>query len=312
MRTRSPILTRIALATAIAAAVPALAQEPAPPGAAAKEGKPAAAAATTPANPARPMLLPEVKVEGLPLVEVLNFLRDVDPTFQVVLAGPGAQGGGPIIHELKLKNVSAEAVLKLLAQTYPQISIDTVAADDQGSPIWTVVVGAPKPAGEGDPLFGGAGPGFDPAMGMPADRSAEPVTIVRRLRESIDHLAAGDSEEARAKARSAVLSLIQATIETQGGGGKAPATIKLHEPTDTLVFKGTAAQAQFVDEALGTLLPSKENQQAALQKQAEHYAKQVGRLEARLAELERKLGENRDAAEPATPADDARDGKPKQ
>jgi hypothetical protein len=255
-----------------------------------------------------------VKVEGLPLVEVLNFLRDVDPTFQVVLAGPGAQGGGPVIHELKLKNVSAESVLKLLAQTYPQIAVDTVAGDDQGSPIWTVVVAGPRPGEGGIPGVPGV-PGFDPGgfemmgdPGMPAP-AAQPVTIVRRLRESIDHLAGGDSEEARAKARSAVLSLVQATIETQGGGGNAPAVIKLHEPTDTLVFKGTPFQAQFVDEALDTLLPSKENQHAAFQKQAEHYARQLGRLEVRLAELERKLAARGDAP---TPSEKAQDNKPKQ
>ena len=58
------------------------------------------------------------------------------------------------------------------------------------------------------------------------------------------------------KAIESVLSLLQASLETAGQGKGS--LLRLHEETETLLFKGSPEQAQLVERALETLLPPKE------------------------------------------------------
>ena len=295
MRTRSlPLL--VVLAAAIAADVPAFAQQEAPAQTAPEKKAPAGL-------PKGGKLIPKLEIEGIPLSEVLNYLRDADPDFQAVVSGPGAEGGGPIIQELRLKNVSAASVVQLLGATYPQIRVNALEGDE--SVIWTIRVDHPEmPVGEGGGFHDGALP--DPAMmGMPGGPApaAQPVTTVHRLREIIDDLArdSAGAPEDRKKAREAVLSLVQATIETQGGG-KTPATIKLHEATETLVFKGTSLQASFVEQALGSLRPVPGD--PALQNESR---RELRALAAEVKELKKRLNEIQ-----AAPLPPVEPNKPKQ
>ena len=194
-----------------------------------------------------PKLIPELKVVDVPFPELIEMLRQADPSFQVVVAyAPESDRNGPAIQELKLKNVSAESVLQLLAQTY-SLEINKTATED-GRPIWTVRVAAPIQRGG---LYGGSG-GHDAG-------GSQRVTTVHRLREIVDALVSDTSkaEEFRKQARDGVVSLLQTAIDTEAadGRGGVKAVIKLHEPTETLVFRGTAQQAELVQATLDELSP---------------------------------------------------------
>jgi hypothetical protein len=139
-----------------------------------------------------PKLIPELKVNDVPFSELLEMLRKADPSFQAVIAYPAdSDRSGPVIQELKLKNVSAEAVLQLLEKTYP-IEISATETE-QGARIWTVRVRTPESRGG---LYGGSG-GHD-------DGGSQRVTTVHRLREIVDELVADTSkaEEFRKHRRS--------------------------------------------------------------------------------------------------------------
>jgi len=92
---------------------------------------PLAGAQTRPATVGRPVAagrlnrIPDVNFNGNSLEEVVDFLRDVDPTFQAVVARDADAGNGPNI-QLKLKNVTAEQVLKVLVRLYPNVEADNV------------------------------------------------------------------------------------------------------------------------------------------------------------------------------------------
>src|SRR3954468_24195711 len=79
-------------------------------------------AAATQAAAERPKVLPEVNVKGIALADLIDFLRDPDPAFQAVISyAPGVEPPGPIIQELRLKNVTADSVLEVLKQAYPYL-----------------------------------------------------------------------------------------------------------------------------------------------------------------------------------------------
>jgi hypothetical protein len=238
------------------------------------------AATTAPAGD-HPKLLPEVNVKDVPLTDLIDLLRDVDPTFQAVVSyEPGATRGQPQIQELRLRNVSVESVMKLLSESYPQINIGSVTEDGTGK-VWTIRVshdqrqpsGPPigRPGGQG--LFGGESGGG--GGGVPVQEAGD-VTAVFRLREIVDDLAPINGGAAgRKSALESIVSLVQTTLETGGaskpggfkGAARHEATLKLHEGTETLIFHGSSEQSGLVVQALDTLQPRSENNrstQAAL------------------------------------------------
>lgn len=276
---RNHLLTLlVALTVTFAAGAPAWAQSEAPaPPVPQKNANPGVSHSTK--------LIPKLEFRDVPLSEVLNILRDADPDFQAIVSGPGSEDGGPTIQELRLKNVSAASVLRVLGEAYPQIRVDAMQPEDGTPMIWSIhVLGPEQPAGGSGPgLYGPAG-----EMGMGGETAGtQTVTTVHRLREIIDDLARDgrDAPENRKKACEAVLSLVQATIETQGGG-KSPATIKLHEATETLVFKGTAMQAGFVEQALSTLTPvvGDSGSNSEMRREIKALTEQVRELKMRLNE----------------------------
>jgi hypothetical protein len=267
-RWKTPLVVACLASTLTAAATPYVWAADGP------TADPAAAAAPSskPQDASTPKLLPEVNVKDIPLPDLIDYLRDVDPSFQAVVAyDPGANAGEPKIQELRLKNVSAESVLKLLSQTYPRISLQEVPPEKgANTKIWTVRVEADpnNPFARGGGGAAGAAGGFVPGIemaggigpeGQPA--GATVVTAVHRLREIVDDLAPPNGGAAERKtALESVLSLVQAALETGGGGGAkrqkaAGVELKLHEATETLIFHGPLEQSGIVAQALETLAP---------------------------------------------------------
>jgi len=320
MRTSRPFKTRlqeVALAAALTAFTAPFTRAADPPKPDAHDAKPAAPT-TSPAGEAKGKLIPELNFKDIALTDLIDFLRDVDPSFQAVIAyEPGTVRGEPTIQELRLRNVSLGAVLQLLAETYPQIKINA-SADNAGGGIWTIRV-EPDPrvpsgavgGGGGRELFGPSGvPGAPGGMEqMPAA-----VTVVHRLREIVDDIApanGGDAE--RKKALESIVSLVQATLEAtrdmsadvgvpaEGGvrrfkavksERKPEAQLKLHEGTETLIFHGSPEQSVLVAQALETLTPraTRDRGDAATKTQLRQLSADVRRLQQQVTGLQQSGG----------------------
>src|SRR3954453_16166330 len=179
IRRPGPLLRTLALAGALAAttgALPVVGQplerRDQPATAAAAADKPAVPLPEKPGGDA-PALLPEVKLNDVNFPDLIQFLRDVDPTFQAVVSyTPGAAEGGPRIQELRLKNVTSEGIMQLLAETYPQITMNQVPAPDGKHRIWAIRIDR------------------DPRADRVVAAAGEPTTTVWRLHEAVDELAA--------------------------------------------------------------------------------------------------------------------------
>lgn len=263
-----------------------------------------------------PAVIPELNIHEVPLEEVIESLRKADPNFQVVVSyAPGAKRGDPIIQELRLKNVSAPAVLQVLSEAYPQITIGQSGAqsDTPESVIWTIRVQPDRRqegghgglgGGGGEGLFGGSGGDVAPP---------ETITTVQRLREIVDELAvptAGEQDRAasRKKALDSVVSLVQAVVDSQGESATG-ATIKVHEATETLLFKGSPQLAALVANTLQTIAPTQDKQVSAanarirgIEQEAQSLIdalrREIKAQQKRIAELEAKLAESAPKPQP--------------
>ncbi len=180
-------------------------------------------------------VIPQIQLNEVTLQVVLDFLQEAAPGSQmVVVYEPGAEQSQPIITNLKLTHVTPGQVLQALGRVFPQL--DVSASDEGGSIIYTVRVRNKQ------------------------TRETVRVTRVFRMREAIDQVAreAADTDGAaprggRPQARNAVLALLDTAL--QAGGNPTPPQLQFHEPTETLVFRGTAEEASLVDEALAALRP---------------------------------------------------------
>ena len=89
------------------------------------------------------------------------------------------------------------------------------------------------------------------------DLSGKPVVKVYRLDDIVTNLKAESSK----KGLDDVLSLVQAALDEAGGDQPA---LKVHQATQMLVFKGTPAQMQLVEQVLDALRPKESDQTMAV------------------------------------------------
>ncbi|MEW6250124.1 MAG: hypothetical protein AB1716_05725 [Planctomycetota bacterium] len=238
---------------------PTLAQQERPPAA---ETHPAAAA--QPAIEER--VLPEIALQDVTLAQVLQKLREMDPDFQAVLAhNPMVDPNEPRLAELKLTRVTASQVLDAIEKAYPFVRVHP-AASATGRPIWTVQVQGPQVVRAHAP-----------------EPVAKRTTTVYRLREALDQVEADSQPESRKAALDAVLELIEAALRADTPDKEQMPALRLHEPTETLVFRGTPEQAQLVYQTLTTLRPPSVRT-SDLEYQLQQLAVRVAQLEARPAE----------------------------
>jgi len=183
------------------------------------------ASAQAPAGPGT-KVLPDVNIQGGSVEDLLDLLRQQDPSLQIMVArDPDAPAKDPDIH-LKLKNVTAGDVLKILPVAYP--GIELVPSND--SPILVLKVHA-----------------IPGAVGPPQ------VVRVYSLYTGVQALKAINAYGTD-KALVDALSLIQAALG-QTSQNPAP-TIQVHEATMTLIVKATPDQQETVAAAIKALQAS--------------------------------------------------------
>jgi hypothetical protein len=270
-----------------------------------------------PATPAPQQAAPEIesriipgeKIGHVPLDELLNYLKDKVPGFNaVIIRDPEVVPDYPTVPDMTLKNVTVGQLLQLLRTSFAGVEI--IPIDGPTDPLYLVrihpVEGVPTVAAAaqramieqtGRLLADHLGPqpvvdlnpyGVPAATNMPLDNS--PVVKVYRLNDIVQALVASQPEPANPKkAMDDVLSLIQASLDQVGG--KDDVTLKVHEPTQTVVFKGSPRKMMVLEQVLDTLRP-KPNEPGSV----ENFRKRQAELDRRMAELQDQLAAMRKKA----------------
>jgi hypothetical protein len=243
-------------------------------------------------------VMPELNFNGNPLEDVVQFLQDAVPAFKVVVVrDPNVPADFPSIR-LRLKRVTIAQVLELLPIAYPNITI----AETTGSPdvIYCIKVhadatGQLRGNGNGGLFGGGIGGGAAP----------QPTVGIYRLSGIVASLAGkSGTPNAEKEALNQSLSLIKAALDE--AGGDAP-TLRVHEGTQTLIFKGTVAQQGALQKAMEALQPNEVESAKEFQKKTEDMTRalemqkysedqrrhemqnQLDRLEQMLAERDKEM-----------------------
>ena len=225
-------------------------------------------------------VLKEVKFHGARLSDVIAYLRQSCPRFKVVLVpDPQCPDPDPALPDIELKNVELNAFLEVLTKMLPQLTLDAV---DSGYGEVDLLKLAAPPGGTGKGVMGGGMGGMGGGMELPR-------TQVYRL----SHLIRADagSQGTRAAAMNDILSLVQAAVEA--AGSSKDVLMKVHEATETLIFRGSPTQIEVVERALKALEPTNGEKDLAKlreQMQAEHdrSEERMGRLTERLNTAEKE------------------------
>ncbi|WP_428940226.1 hypothetical protein [Fontivita pretiosa] len=193
--------------------------------------------------PVEARLFPGERLGNVRLDDVLDYIRDRVPDFNaVVIREAGVPDDYPTLPQLDLRNVTIGQFMTFIGESFANVSVKLVPGPFV--PLYVVQI---RSGGPGLPVI---------------DAPARPQSIVRvyRLREITDALISqsrsattqpADGTTARTQAISHVLSVVQAALEQ--AGEKTQPVLKVHEPTLTLIFKGTESQQFVLEEALRAL-----------------------------------------------------------
>jgi hypothetical protein len=102
--------------------------------------------------------------------------------------------------------------------------------------------------------------------------ASPPVVKVFRLNEVIANF---KSETDPKKATDDILSLVQAAMDASGGDPKDQPTLKLHQPTQTLIFKGSPEKLAVLEQVLEALRPRESDETAKLKSKVEKLEQQL-------------------------------------
>jgi hypothetical protein len=175
------------------------------------------------------------------LDDQLEALRAALPNFNsVIVRDPGVAADYPMLPAMTLKNVTVGQFLQFVAASFPGVQFRQIDG----------------PAGS---LYAFRIRLEDEAIRRAQLEQEKKRVRLFRLNEYITSLAdaSPDKEKPREQrikeATSQVLSLLQAALEQTEGEG--PTVVQIHEPTLTLLFKGSSAKQLVLEEALSTLQP---------------------------------------------------------
>lgn len=215
-------------------------------------------------------VIAQFKSGPVTLDDLLTYLKDTVPGFNsVVIRSTGIPNDYPTLPDLSLKNVTVGQVLELLRTSYPGVSIHRIdGKGPSGVPLYAVRI---EMSG-GPGMIGGYGmpPGIFPAPTEPP----KPLVKVYRLNEIIANLNGGSDAK---KSMDDVLSLVQAALD-ETGDSQEKVVLKVHQQTQTLVFKGSPEKMAVLEQALDALRPKECEQIAKMEGQVENVKQQYQNL----------------------------------
>jgi hypothetical protein len=272
----------------------------------------------TPA-PTPPAPTPEVEAHIIPgeqmprtsLDKMLDYLKDKVPGFNsAVVREPDVLSDYPTLPDMTLKNVTVGQLLELVRSSYPGVDITRI--DGPNSPLYVVTIraarGVPTQSSAQQAaqvaaqqaaqlasqasLFGQNG-----AAAAIAPQSDVPLVHVYRLNDIVQSLASQTGSNDTKKAMEDILSLIQAALD-QAGGNDGTVSLKVHEPTQTIVFKGSPRKMVVLEQVLETLRPRPGDPGTS-----EGYRQRQRNLEKSVAELEVQVAQLKAASATTRPKD---------
>jgi hypothetical protein len=230
--------------------------------------------------------LPELKFDNVKLDDVLAFLADVDSKFAPQLVrDPGVPADYPMI-TFRAKNITIPQFLEFLQKAY---GIESTKIPGPVGPVYLITVAY------NDRVVRSLDSGAQARSGS----GVHVYSISDVVQRFLSLKPAGGSDAERTKqALNDVLTLVQAGLEQTPQGNRA--VLKVHEGTQTLLFKGTAEQEQLISNVLATLREYNSNdvyqsnrmlrqlsqqQEAELKDAAQQAARDASRIRALEAEI---------------------------
>lgn len=206
-------------------------------------------------NPPAPTIetkpMPGAGIERATLEQVLQSIHEAQPEFNsVVVRANGVPSDYPTIPTMSFKNVTIGQFLQFLQVSFPGITCYRI--DGDAGPLYSFRINPDNSAN-----FGGGGRG-----GFNQLQKPNPVHLYR-LTEIINNLAddnaTKDGKDAKdipqkdriKAATDEVLSLLQAALDQTDADG--PCVLKMHDPTLTLLFKGSAVKQSVLEDAINSL-----------------------------------------------------------
>jgi hypothetical protein len=237
--------------------------------------------------PGEDKIIPEVAFNNATLETVVDFLRKSLPGFNaVIVRDNGVPADYPTISNLKLRDVGVGQLMEFIRTSYPGISLDRIAGP--AGPLYVIRVSNFGPYGGAVGIPGPIGMNGAPqAPGAPLPEQS--FVQVYKLTDIVNTLAASKPDnmtpEQRTKgAMDDVLSLLQAALDQTEGPN---VVLKVHEPTQVLMFKGTPQKSAVVQQVLSTLQPNPNDEQMKFRQQMDAMRRQRDDLENVIAQLKR-------------------------
>jgi hypothetical protein len=239
-------------------------------------------------------VLPELAFDSMPFDDVLDFLRHKVNGFNAVaVRDPGAPPGYPLLTNLKLRDVSLGQFMEFIEKSYRGVHVERIQGTERSGPLFVIHIDAVEQPGPPAGMIAG---GAAPVGGGPGMQPEEPAVSVYRLSTIISALAetksAGSEPEKSKQALNDVLSLVQAALEQTGEKPKT-SVLKVHEPTQVLVFKGTPQENAIVREVLETLPDQPKAQDNKYKTQIDELTAERNRITRELDESMKRLQDAR-------------------
>lgn len=190
-------------------------------------------------------IVPEINFNGVSLEDAISSLSDTFPKFKVaILRDPNVQPDFPTVN-LKLKGVSLSQFMELIQTANP--TVESKEIDGPGGKIICLLVHA-APDGHGAVMAGGGAGG-----GIAPNAAIAPVVRVYRLSAILGLPSGGKTDPtAKKEAMNQALSLIKVALEQVGG---EPPVLRIHDETQTLIFRGSPAQEAMLENVMDALKP---------------------------------------------------------
>jgi hypothetical protein len=203
--------------------------------------------------------LPAQKLQG-PLDEILNQIKDKSKGFNsVIVRSPGVPESYPTLAPLTANGVTIGQFLQFIKTSYPGVEISRI--DGPNDPLYVIRIALGNvPPWQLPGMPGNSQPVVDPTTGAAMGLPPQPTVKVYPLGNIVRALADGKTGNGdhTKQALDDVLSLVQATLD-QAGASKDQTSIKVHEPTLSLVFRGSPDKIALLDELLATLEPKQDD-----------------------------------------------------
>ncbi len=220
--------------------------------------------------------------EGLPLSDAIQMLESQCPEFQAVIVhDPRNPDFSPSLPAISLKNLPLSQIITVIGSSTPGLMMDKVSSPK--GDVWVFRIR--RTDTEMNRRFGGGGLG----RSGPTEPAPPTVQIFR-----LSPLIRANTVD-RSKALNDILSLVQAALDAAGSPGSM---MKLHAPTETLIFSGNQLQLEAVAAALKALEPTPgevnhSNQEQAAKDSARMMEMEMSRLKEVLTEAKNETAESR-------------------